>query len=344
MKKNGIKVGILPVACAAILLTAGCGSSQTAVETTTAKEETAKVSESTDFTYTYSAFDMDGKEHVQTITQIPQKVITNNQSSTELLLKLGLEKHIIATVEKDNPTSDDLAAAYDAIPVLSDKRDISKEKVVGMEPDIVIGRVKSFTAETFGTVADLNAMGIPVYTQESSRMGQEISVDSIITDVKNMGEIFQVKDKTEELAQELTDRLSALETRLSSLEGEPLKVLLMVNYKDGTFGGYGNNASLQKDMLKRLHAVNVLDKGGSALSAENLISMDPDVIVYVKGTHNEENDKNAVETMVENNVIQSVKAIKNQKIISVEYNELMGGGLPTFDCMEKLADFLYPTE
>jgi iron complex transport system substrate-binding protein len=82
--------------------------------------------------------------------------------------------------------------------------------------------------------------------------------------------------------------------------------------------------------------------GGSALSAENLISMDPYVIVYVKGTHNEENDQDAVTAMLSNDVIQSVKAIENKKVITVEYNDLMGGGYRTFDCMETLADFLYP--
>ncbi len=337
--------------CAAAVLTAGCSAPQPKTEeakedqeTVTQAEESESVSESraAGLPFTYSAYDLDGTEHVQTIDQVPQKVITNNQTSTELLLKLGLGDKIIATVAKDNPTTDDLAAAYDAIPVLADKRDISKEKVVGMEPDIVVGRVKSFTPETLGSVSDLNAMGIAAYTQEATRMDQDVTMDSIIEDIRNIGRIFQKEDQAEKMAEELTARLAATEERLKSVEGEPLKVLLMVNYQDGSFGGYGNNASLQKDMLTRLHAVNVLEKGGSALSAENLISMNPDVILYVKGTHNEDADENAVESMLSNDVIQSVKAIQNKKVLTVLYNDLMGGGYRTFDCMEALADFLYP--
>lgn len=342
--------------CAIAVATAGCtakkNKTESASETQTAAkqvttEQTAESQslasdKSSGLPFTYFAYDADGTSHEQKVEKAPQKIITNNQTSTELLLKLGLGDRIIATVLKDNPTTEDLAAAYDAIPVLADKRDISKEKVVGMEPDIVVGRVKSFTPETLGSVSDLNDMGIAAYTQESTRMDQEITMESIIEDIKNIGKIFEKEEQAEKLADDLTTRLAKTEERLKSIEGEPLKVLLMVNYKDGAFGVYGKNASLQNDLLKRLHAENILEKGGSALSAENLISMDPDVIVYVLGTHNEENDKNAVESMLSNDVIKSVKAIENKKIITVEYNELMGGGYRTFDCMEALADFLYP--
>ncbi|WP_077610375.1 ABC transporter substrate-binding protein [Clostridium sp. Marseille-P2415] len=336
MKKRMNVLKTMAAVCAVAAVTAGCAADHAKTETARNTRETAGSP------FTYFAYDADGTGHEQTVEKAPQKVITNNQTSTELLLKLGLGDRIIATVLKDNPTTDELAAAYDAIPILADKRDISKEKVVGMEPDIVVGRVKSFTPETLGSVSDLNDMGIAAYTQEATRMDQDVTMESILDDIRNIGKIFEKEDQAEEMAKELTSRLTETEDRLRSLEGEPLKVLLMVNYQDGTFGGYGNNASLQKDLLRRLHAVNVLEKGGSALSAENLISMDPDVIVYVKGTHNEENDRNAMEAMLSNEVIQSVKAIQNQKIITVEYNELMGGGYRTFDCMETLADFLYP--
>ncbi|WP_342350198.1 hypothetical protein [Clostridium neonatale] len=54
----------------------------------------------------------------------------------------------------------------------------------------------------------------------------------------------------------------------------------MVKYIDGQFGVYGANASLQTEMLKILNAENVAEKGGT-LSTENLISLNPDAIVYV---------------------------------------------------------------
>ncbi len=347
MKKNAIIM--ISAVCTIAAVTAGCGGNKPKAETTTVAQETTvetaetqSEAKSAGLPFTYFAYDADGTSHEQVVERAPQKIITNNQASTELLLKLGLGDCIIATVLKDNPTTDDLAAAYDAIPVLADKRDISKEKVVGMEPDIVVGRVKSFTPETLGSVSDLNDMKIAAYTQEATRMDQDVTMESIIEDINNIGKIFEKEEQTQVMAKDLTARLLKTEERVKSLDGEPLKVLLMVNYKDGSFGGYGNNASLQKDLLKRLHAVNVLEKGGSALSAENLISMDPDVIVYVKGTHNEENDQDAVNEMLSNEVIQSVKAIENKKVITVEYNDLMGGGYRTFDCMETLVDFLYP--
>ena len=326
----------------------GCGSTTTSSssETTTASEATTKLSlESsleTTYPYSYEATDATGTSYEQTLTHIPEKVITNNQSSTELLLELGLGDKIIGTVAKDNETLDRLKEQYDAIPILSDKREISKETIVGMEPDIVIGRAKSFTDDSFGTIEDLNAMGISVYTQEAARMDEEQTLESILTDIRNIGTIFNIQEEANAYADRLQQRLSDIEEKASTISSSEKQVLVMVNYQNGTFGAYGKNATLQNNMLETLHAQNVLDAGANGLSSENLISLNPDVIIYINSSNNAETDETAVESLLNDPVLASVPAIQEKQIISIDYNAFMGYGFQTFDCMETLAKFLYP--
>lgn len=327
---------------AALVLSLGACTSTPAAENTPSSTATPTPSASTE-AFSFSAIDPDGVEYPQTLTGAPERIITNNQSTTELLLKLGLEDKIVGTVAMDNPTLPELEEAYAALNIIADKQNISKEQVVGLEPDLILGRAMDFQDQYFGTIPDLNAMGIAIYTQRAAQMQKDVTMDTLVEDVRSIGQILSVQDQTDALADELSGRLDALKTRLAGLSGDPIRVLLMVNYQEsGVFAGYGQNATLQKDMLARLNAVNVMEKGGNNLSAENLITMAPDVIVYVATSNNDANDQSAVERLLADPLLQSVPAVSDKRVVTVPYTELMGYGFRTFDCMDTLADYLYP--
>lgn len=321
----------------------GCGQSQQDKSGDASNTSIASNAESnkTSYPLTIDAFDKDGNTYPQTFNGIPTKVVTNNQSSTELLLELGLKDYLVGTGDLDNKVLDRLQADYESIPVVSEKGQVAKEAIVGTGADFVIGRAASFTDETYGTIPNLNEMGINTYTQLASKMNTDQSLDNIILDVRNVGKIFDIQDKANSYADGLQERLDAITNKISTVNGEPIKVMLMVKYIDGQFGVYGANASLQKEMLKLLNAENVSEKGGT-LSTENLISLNPDAIVYVHADKNASTDKDAVESLLSNDLIQSVNAIANKNIIEVDYTELMGYGFRTFDCLEKIANGLYP--
>lgn len=321
----------------------GCGQSQKDNSSDTNNSSISSNSEASETSYplTIDAFDNDGNTYPQTFNSIPTKVVTNNQSSTELLLELGLKDYLVGTGDLDNKVLDRLQADYESIPVVSEKGQVAKEAIVGTGADFVIGRSASFTDETYGTIPNLNAMGINTYTQLASKMNTTQSLDNIILDVRNVGKIFDIQDKANSYADNLQKRLDTLTSKISNINGEPIKVMLMVKYIDGQFGVYGANASLQTEMLKILNAENVAEKGGT-LSTENLISLNPDAIVYVHADKNASTDKNAVESLLSNDLIQSVNAISNKNIIEIDYTELMGYGFRTFDCLEKMANALYP--
>lgn len=341
MKKKNLFFIISLITTASIL--ASCSQIPTNENTNNTDNSIVSSSQSNETIYplTIEAFDNDGNTYDQIFNEVPKKVVTNNQSSTELLLELGLKNFLIGTGDLDNKVLDRLQADYESIPVVSEKGQVAKEAIVGTGADLVIGRSASFTDETYGTIPSLNEMGINTYTQLSSKMNTTQSLDNIILDVRNIGKIFNIQDKANSYADSLQERLDTITSKISKIDGEPLRVMLMVKYIDDQFGVYGSNASLQKEMLGLLNAENVSEKGGT-LSTENLISLNPDAIVYIHADKNASTDENAVESLLSNNLIQSVNAIANKNIIEVDYTELMGYGFRTFDCLEKIADGLYP--
>lgn len=295
----------------------------------------------TKYPITLEVFDNKGNSYNQTYEKMPEKVITNNQASTELLLELGLEKYMIGTGDIDNNIPSHLKESYDKIPVIAEKGQVAKEAVIGANPDIIIGRAMSFEDDKYGSIKTLNDMGINTYVQQASRMKIEQSLNNIMLDVRNIGKIFNVQEKANKIATSLEDRLKNITEKMSGTNTEPLKVVFMVKYENGAFNVFGADSSLQTKMLETINAVNVVEKGGQ-LSSENLVSLNPDAIVYVTANKNESSDKTAIDDMRNNDTIKEVSAIKNNKIVSIEYTEVMGYGIRTFDGMEKIAETLYP--
>lgn len=358
MKKNIYKftastllVAILATGCAKTSNTnssTGDTSNNAATEQTTEEtagtEETTEITDSSETVYplTIDTYGPDGEKYTQTFTEAPSKVITNNPSSTDLLLELGLEDKIIGILKPDNAPDEKWASIYENLTVLGDKMTMSKEVIIGAEPDFIFGRTMPFTDESMGNIKDLNDMGINVYTQLASNFVIEQSLDNVILDVRNIGQIFNVSEKANTYADSLQTRLNTIKDKVSGIsQTDPVKVLFMVTYVDGTFNTFGANSTLQSEMLKTINAENVLETGTSSLTSENLVSLNPDVIVYIKADRNAETDKIAVESLLNDETIQSVPAISNEKIIEIGYDEIMDYGVRIFDTLETLYDFIY---
>ncbi|MDU4884474.1 ABC transporter substrate-binding protein [uncultured Clostridium sp.] len=333
---------ILPLIVATTIALALAGCTKTTTTTKESESTTTTNEQAVSYPISLEVSDNEGNKYTETFNEAPTKVITNNQSSLELLLRLGLQDSIIGTIALDNEIPEELKDAFSNINVITEsKTEPAKEVIVGMSPDLVIGRAATFIEDKYGTIESLNSMNINVYTQLASLMNGEQSLDNIFEDIKNVGKIFNVEDKANDLATELSESLKSVKDKVSTVEGEPLKVLVMTAYNDGSYNVFGANSTLQNEVLEVLGGTNVNEKGG-AQSLENLMSLNPDVILYVYNNKNLETDSVAVESLYNNSLIQSVSAIENKKVFEVSYTEFMGYGYRTIECIENLAKEMYP--
>ena len=303
----------------------GCGSTNTTkesasteqasttVESTAAQSKSENTADAKETTYpvTVTTYDADGKEISQVFEKAPERVITNNLSSTEMLIDLGLQDKIVGMLNPDNEVSSDYAAAISSIPHIGDKKSVSKAVVL--------------------------SNGVPVYTQKASVSNMKQSLESVIDDVKNIGIIFNIQDKANAYADELQKRIDAVTTANKANAGELKNALIMCAYNDQTFGAY--KSALQESILNTLGYTNVAT-GTSDLTLENLVTMSPEVIIYVTSDRNKELDTKAVDLMKANAVISEVPAIKNDKIMTISYDELMDYGTSSINALEDINSFL----
>ena len=198
-----------------------------------------------------------------------------------------------------------------------------------------MGRAAMFSDKSLGEYTEWNANGVEVYAQAASVTKGETKIESVIQDVKNLGVIFNVQDKADSYADELQKKYDSVMTSLGNTGTDKKNALVMCAFDGNTFGTY--KSSLQENMLNKLGYTNV-STGTSGLSLEILVTMNPELIVYVTSDRNAKNDADAVNKLLSSDAVSDVEAIKNKKIVTIGYDEFMDYGPAVFDALSKIAD------
>lgn len=133
------------------------------------------------------------------IDHAPERAVSLNQSATEILVALGLEDRVAGTSYETDPVPDDVAAAYESIPLLTDGV-LRHETLLEAQPDFVYSSFASFlTAENAGERAELQELGVPSYLSEFDCTYHEAveggaTFDMLFAEIDAVSQIFDVPD------------------------------------------------------------------------------------------------------------------------------------------------------
>ena len=251
----------------------------------------------TAYPLTVSFVDGDGTEFEQTFEAAPATAVTLTDSMAEIMCLLGLAERVVGTVTPEATMPENVADAYAQIPQLGDKKTLSRETIVGVGPEVVMGRAMTFNKDGQTSAADYNEMGINVYIQPATSAKMNPTLQGIVDDVKNVAEIFDAQEAAADLVNDLQDRLAAIEARVSEAAAAAeaaQSVLIMTNFKEGTFGTFGGKtgASLQFNMIEAMGATMASTESASGLTYENLVAFNPDVVLYITANRNADTDRN----------------------------------------------------
>lgn len=270
-----------------------------------------------------------GNLTTQSFDATPNRVVCNNVSSAEILIELGLKDKIVGMYDPDDIVESKYKDDIDDIVKLGDKKTISNEIILSVEPDIIVGR-----SSADETIPLWNSFGVNVYYQKTSaQITQDISY--VIEDVINLGKIFDVEEKANEYVKILEKQINVLENQFNK---DDLKnAILMCNFSGSTYGAYKSN--FQEALLNTIGYTNAASKG-SSFSLENLIQTNPSLIIYVKASRNQANDSNAIEKLYNTEEISEVDAIKNKRVIELTYVSMMDYGPEAINTLIKIGEFI----
>ena len=273
-----------------------------------------------------------------TFNEPPKAAVSLNQGATEVMLGLGLEKQMVGTAYLDNDIAERWKAAYDSVPVLSDKYP-SKEKFLEVKPDFAYASYTSaFTEKNIGTRDELKSEKVGTYLSPFGCTNEgdgsiPATMEAAWGEVTDVARIFGVEDRSTKLIEEQKAKLAELKQKAA---GKDKKVLWYDSDEKSPFVGGG--AGGPQIILDTIGATNVfanVPKGWDNVSWEDVIKADPDYIVFADASWSTAASKQAY--MEADPALSQLKAVKNKAYITVPFSESTPG-IRLVDGAEKVSE------
>ncbi|WP_074852785.1 ABC transporter substrate-binding protein [Gordonia westfalica] len=197
------------ITLAATLVLAGCTGSDSDTDEAAATGDTVTI---------------DNCGRTVSVESPPQRVVSLNQASTEILLSLGLADRMVGTATWTDPVRENLADANAAVPRLADNKP-SLETVLEANPDFVTASFGSSIGDGGAEGRDqYEKLGVPTYlsptdngcngdvSSASNADGARTTpytMDSVYQEIRELSAIFGVDERGEDLIDELKGRVRA---------------------------------------------------------------------------------------------------------------------------------------
>ena len=287
---------------------------------------------------------IDNCDLVITYEQPPERVVSLSSNATWVLLALGLEEKLVGISGIGrNPVPPEYADTFAQLTIITDGNP-SHEVVVGADPDFVYSSTRgNFREEYAGTREALQALGIHSYlAREYCLEDQEakvVGVDDIYADIRNIGQIFGVAVRAEEVIAGMQAILDEVATKTASIP-TPVSVFYF-DSGEGTPVTAGG-AGMANTLIELAGGVNILadfpDEYGDT-TWELVIERDPEVIIIADyGATSAEQKR---DFLLSYPPIQDVTAIKEERFVIIPLSYTIAG-LQNATAVQLLAEAFYP--
>ncbi|MCH1865529.1 ABC transporter substrate-binding protein [Nocardioides sp. CFH 31398] len=285
-----------------------------------------------------------------TVQAPPQRVVSLNQGTTEILLSLGAADRLVRTAQWTDPVLPRLAGAEAGVPRLSDDAP-SLESVLAAEPDLVTASFTSTLAEGgVAPVAAFEELGVPAYLSPAECGKVEVGdtdgerrdtleMETIHTEVRDLAALLGEDRAGEELVADLTDRMDAVEP-LRTPDGEPVSVMYWFANAESPYlaGCCGGPGIVSRALgLENVFAEQTAD--WPQVGWEAVAERDPDVLVLGDLSRRSQTAETAaakIAFLESHPVARRMTAVREGRYVALAGAEL-NPSIRTVDAVEKVA-------
>ncbi|GAB3812467.1 ABC transporter substrate-binding protein [Tessaracoccus terricola] len=279
----------------------------------------------------------------------PERAVSLNQSATEILIALGLEDRVVGTAYQNQPVADDIAAAYEAIPLLSDGI-LKHETLLEAEPDFVYSSFASFlTAVNAGERAELHELGVPTYLTEFDCTYHEAvdggaKFEMLLDEIQTIAQIFDVPEAGAEV---VADQQRIIDEGLAAaeqIEGTPKLVWFYSTAASAATPSVAGPGGLPQTVTEMLGAKNLFDDADTKwpeVSWDEIASRGPDVIILGDLTRGYPGDtaQEKIDFLKSDPLTRTMDAVVNERFIIVP-GQYMDPSIHTVEALPTVAEGL----
>ena len=258
------------------------------------------------------------------IDQVPERLVSFGPNITEILFALGLEEKVVGV-----SSYSDYPEAAGSKPKIGDAFNPSLEKIVDLEPDLVL------TVKQEQLNKELDDLGIKFMVLDPE------DIDAILKDIELVGEITGTAKEAEELVEGMRESMSQVATLV---EGAPeASVFFIVDATDLALPWTAGSGSFIDALIAMAGGENVAGETPGAwvqFSLEQIVSSDPEIIVIQTMTGGVPTVSK--EELEEHPVWGKLTAVKQGRICFVDGDLVSRPGPRIIQGLEEVAKAIHP--
>jgi iron complex transport system substrate-binding protein len=265
-----------------------------------------------------------------TYTRAPTRAVSNDINTTEDMIALGLESHMVGefaasgSLPAGQPFPAEFAAGFKQIREISPDY-FTLEQLVGVHPDFLFaGWNYGLQTGTTLTPTYLARFGIKTLALTEScahvqASKQSVSVDDTYQDLTNLGQIFDVPQKAQQVVSSMKAQIAAAQAKVASLP--PVTVF---DYDSGTSAPVtGPGLAMPSAEITQGGGTNIfagLKQSWTTVSWEQVVKANPQcIIINDYSTPTPTQKEQFLETSP---ITKGLTAVKNHCFLPLTYDEV----------------------
>jgi iron complex transport system substrate-binding protein len=285
-----------------------------------------------------------------TYDSAPTRAVSNDINSTEDMLALGLESHMVGTfgVTGDGPVSQPVPTQY--LAGFDRVRDVSSdyftlEELVGLHPDFL------FAGWDYGleTGTNLSPQGLAKFGIKTLVLAEScvhvqpgtnsVSINDTYQDLRNLGAIFDVRARAHAVIGAMQAQVAAVRSKIAGL-----KPITVFDYDSGEAAPFtGPGLAMPNALISLGGGTNIfasLKQSWTSVSWEQVIKADPQcIIINDYGTPTAAQKEKFLETSP---ITKNLTAVKNRCFLPLSYDEVTPSPRNA-EAVVKIAHWLHPS-
>jgi iron complex transport system substrate-binding protein len=269
----------------------------------------------------------DSLGHKVTLTSPATRIVSLAPSNTEILFALGAGDELIGR----DDFSDYPAEAQKVPSIGSLYPNVNAEAIVALQPDLVL-------AAGITNPDDVNALidlGLTVYATSIAR-----DLDDIYADILAVGQLTGKVTEAEQLVADMRARAQAVASKAANVTNRP-KVFYETDDTDPSKPWTRGPGTYADALITLAGGQNVGAVGKDQdfqMSLEEIVNQDPDIIIFSHAAYS----GRTKEQVLARTGWESIKAIKNTAVFSIDGNLIDRPGPRVVEGLEELAKLIHP--
>jgi iron complex transport system substrate-binding protein len=256
----------------------------------------------------------------------PVRLVSLAPSNTELLFALGVGPRIVGVTEYC-----DFPAAAGAIAKVASYSDLSVERIMAVNPDLVLAA----RGNDLEGLKSLQQLGVPAVALDIQ------TIPALLSAVGRMGRLLGVTAAADSLARELSRRVAIVSASIPDIPSAHRPRVMWGYWGDPIFtAGHG---SLIDHLIREAGGINVAGETSvrwPQVSLESIVDWAPQVLVTTHLPADFSAMSSEIEKLRALDGWSSIPAVQNGHVYHIEANLLTRSGPRMVDGLERLAAIL----